>query len=186
MNVMKLWRCAKYITVIAASSSLGAQAAAALSLPLTCYQVPLHTVQLCVVVTRADYGPFDDVVFYRQDAQQQLTYLRSVSGGVATFSVQDFSANGEVVALAWAEEGHPTFEFYRTADLLTANSQPEPLAVLAEYPFSHLDVIGDDGQVLYGSDEPFDAQRCAARPALPALSDPQLCHRLLQLPDTAN
>ncbi len=178
MNITR-WCCniALLFTVFGGQFASAEQAAMA---PLACYPVPGQPQQLCMLVTASPYGPFDDVAFYKRDAEQQLTYLRSASGLVARFSFQGFSPEGRFVILAWAEEGHPLFTIYRTADLLQ-QGEPQAVAAISDYPFSHIDSISEQGLVIYGSEQPYDPEHCIKPSVKMALADPANCHRKLQL-----
>jgi hypothetical protein len=179
MNVMNGLYCANLMWLTLGSQHLVAQQQMPIELP--CYAIQGKADALCTLVTSSPFGPFDDVVFYRKDVAGNLTFLRTVSGTVATFSFQGSSENGDFVALAWAEEGHPIFSIYHTSELLSDISDPQPLTVISQYPFSHIDIISDDGVVVYGSEEEISVERCALNLEQFRLTDNQYCHKVRHL-----
>ena len=119
------------------------------SLPLECHKIPNKKDQLCYIETEADYGPYDDIVLYRVNSRDYATFLGSQSGGVATFGGFDFSTGGTYMWLEWAEEGHPHYEFYRTADFLGNGTSAKILSILGDYYFDGFEEFTDAGKVVY-------------------------------------
>lgn len=157
---------------------------------LDCYPVPESQDQLCIAITESEYGPFHNVAFYLSDAAAKLTLLERVDDSVSTFHFDGFTSRGNLMTLVWADEGHPVFYFYRTQDFLRPAKgkdqlRPDALGYIAEYAFSHFDLVDDSGLVIYGLDEDMLGSKpddCADVAAIKAVEDKQHCHRIIQLP----
>lgn len=135
------------------------------SLPLECHAIPAIDDQLCFIKTTSPLGPYDDVVFYRVNAQAELSLLGSQSSGVATFSFPGFSEQGRYMWLEWAEEGHAYFIFYKIEQFLDAGTSANVIATLNDYAFDAFVSFSDEDGVIY-SQQADMGDECISEPCL--------------------
>jgi len=149
-----------------------------LQLALECYPIPNHVDQLCVLATQSPHGPWDQVVYYRSNPDQQPVLLGIDKGGVATFGGIEFSTEGRYFMLNWAEEGHPLFHFYKTQEFLNGNTQTS-VGFYEQYHFDHIDYFGDDGIVVIGLTD--KTGKCIDTRHYSSINDKDHCHHFLRL-----
>ena len=126
-----------------------------ISLTLECIKIPKSVEQLCYIANTNKTGPFDDIVIYHMNSDQQILLLGIQRGGVTTFGGFGFSTNGKYMWQSWAEEGHPNFEFFNTKDYLENYKNVNSLAFFDDYYFSHFEKFNDSGIVTYSLVEGF-------------------------------
>ena len=119
------------------------------SLPLSCVVITNNTNQICFITTTSPYGPYDELVMYHRTVQGELFLLGSEQGSVATFGGIGFSEGGRYMWTSWAEEGHPSFSFYKTQDFLAAGMNTHSLMILNVYGFDEFVSFTDEGKVSY-------------------------------------
>ena len=125
------------------------------SLPLDCSDIPGLNDRFCFVRTESEFGPYDDIVFYRVDTTGQIILLGSKSDAVSTFGGFGFSSGSKYMWISWAEEGHPYFEFYRTRDFLDNGIHARVLETIGDYYFDQFVEFSDAGVVTYSLSEGF-------------------------------
>lgn len=147
---------------------LPAIVSATVNLALECKAIPHSAEQICVAATPAEFNAVDDVVFYRRSADHYLSLLSVEFGDVAVIWLHSFSAGGKYTVVGHAEEGHPSFVIYTTADFLSPNKELKPVAVISDYFIASLDSLDDSGMadVTYlnniGCEEP-DTSDCSGQ-----------------------
>ena len=122
-------------------------------LDLTCQPIPNNNFQICSLETLSEYGPFDDVVFYKRDQEGYLTLLSSQKSYGQTFGSIEFSEKGKYLYLSWAEEGHPQFHFYLTSKFLESGLSSDLVGFLEDYYLVYIKSFSDDGQLIYLADK---------------------------------
>ena len=162
-NIIFVFICVIFLNVSMQVKS--AEPVAGLPLSLNCFPIPIHKDQLCTVKTISPYGPYDDVVFYRKTEQNELFLLGNQKGGVATFAGIGFSEQGVYMWISWAEEGHPSFGFYKTAIFLEGGLATEMLDSLDDYAFDEFVGFSDDGKVSYSRQKSM-TDDCSHKPCI--------------------
>jgi len=122
-------------------------------LELNCIAIPNNNNQLCSVETESQYGPFDDVVFYKRDEEGYLFLLGSQKSYGQTFGSIEFSENGKYLYLSWAEEGHPQFHFYLTSKFLEGGIKADIIKHFEDYYLFYIQRLTDEGKLTYLADQ---------------------------------
>lgn len=130
---------------LSVADSLPATVSATVNLALECKAIPHSAEQICVAATPAEFNAVDDVVFYRRSVDQYLSLLRVELGDVAVIWLHGFSVGGKYTVVGHAEEGHPNFVIYTTAEFLSTNKELKPVAVISDYFIASLDSLDDSG-----------------------------------------
>lgn len=118
------------------------------SLPLECHTVPNKKEQLCLATTQSSLGPVDDVVFYHRNGDGNLTLIDTYRGDIAVLFFSQFSTNGKLLALGYAEEGHPSFYIHDTKKYLAG--EKSEIGFISKYEYTHLEEVSDNGDITIG------------------------------------
>lgn len=118
------------------------------SLPLECHTVPNKKEQLCLATTQSPVGPVDDVVFYHRSSDGFLTLIDSYQGDIAVLFFSQFSKNGKLLVLGYAEEGHPSFYIHDTQKYFAGDKSA--IGFISKYEYTHLEEVSDNGDITIG------------------------------------
>jgi hypothetical protein len=119
------------------------------NLDLTCHKIPKQQQQLCYAKIRSPYGPYDDVVLYRKNDDDQLFLLGLQNGTVSTYGGVGFSTGGLWMWSSWAEEGHPYFVFYKTRDFIEEGFNAIGISSFGDLIFDGIYSFKDTGEFRY-------------------------------------
>ena len=136
------------------------------SLPLECHTVPHKKEQLCLATTPSSIGPVDDVVFYHRSGDGYLTFIEAYKGDITLLYFSQFSTNGKLLVLGYAEEGHPSFYIHDTQKYLAGDKSD--IGIISKYEYTHLKKVSDNGDIIIGVMEGFikDTSLCLANTEL--------------------
>ena len=118
------------------------------SLALECHTVPNKKEQLCLATTQSPVGPVDDVVFYHRNGDGFLTLIDTYQGDIAVLFFSQFSTNGKLLVLGYAEEGHPSFYIHDTQKYFAGDKSA--IGFISKYEYTHLEEVSDNGDITIG------------------------------------
>ena len=121
------------------------------NIELSCFNVPAKTKSLCAAVTNRFDDVGNDLVLYQLDEFNQFGLIDVIKSEGAHHWLWGLSAGGKYTALATSEEGHSSYSFYLTTELIDSSSSvlAAPVATVSDYYLFQLIYINDDGEAVF-------------------------------------
>lgn len=120
-------------------------------LTLQCFSIPQNSSSLCSASTIGVDNTSNDLLLYQLDEYNQLHLLDVQREDGSIQWLWGLSEKGKYTVLVTSEEGHSSYAFYLTEEVinLSGNEFPQPIAFISDYYLSQLAYVSDSGEVVF-------------------------------------